>query len=122
MNLNPSPHSWIYFRLSGFQSSLLLIYFRDGPIGVHTALKNGAIPIKYETRHFLDRRGAASLRHTNRDKTTVLMCEQNPYRYDFQLAIRQNVNIVKDYKDPKAAILPYLIIQKIRFGTLVVRT
>ena len=30
--LNPSPHSWIfYFRLSGFQSSLLHIHFCYGP-------------------------------------------------------------------------------------------
>ena len=83
VNLNPSPHSWIYFRLSGFQSSLLLIYFRVGPIGVRTALKNGTIPIRYETRHFLDRHGAAPLCHRNCAEITVLVCEQNPYWQHF---------------------------------------
>jgi len=125
VNLNPSPHSWIYFRLSGFQSLLLLIYFRDGPIGVRTALKNGTIPIRYETRHFLDRRGAASLCHRNHAKITVLMYEKNPYRYDFRAgakAIRYSGTWSKSTQDSKAAIIPYLIVQKIRFGTLVVCT
>ena len=40
--------------------------------------------MRYETRHFLDRRGAASLRHRTRAKITVLMCEENPYWYDFR--------------------------------------
>ena len=57
----------ISFPLSGFQSSLLLIYFRDGP----NCCSHCAI-------------GAASLRHRSRAPTTVLTCEQKPYRYDFR--------------------------------------
>ena len=35
--------------------------------------------IRYATKHFQDRRGAALLRYKNRAEITVLMCEQKPY-------------------------------------------
>ena len=38
------------------------------------------IPIRIVSLHFRDLRGAASL-DRNRDETTLLMCEQTPYRY-----------------------------------------
>ena len=37
-------------------------------------------PIWYVSSLFRDQRGAASLRHRTRAATTVLMCEQKPYR------------------------------------------
>ena len=46
-----------FFRLSGFQSSVLL------RIADHTAPKYGKKPIRYVTLHFLDWRVAASRRH-----------------------------------------------------------
>ena len=54
-----------FFRLSGFQSSVLLIYITSatGRIADHTAPTHGTKPIRYVTLHFLDWRVAASRRH-----------------------------------------------------------
>ena len=76
--------SWllnIYFRLSGFQSSLLLlIHFRYGPWYLFTLhRKVGIEPIRYVPLQFRDLRSAASLRHRNRAKIAVLMCEQKAF-------------------------------------------
>ena len=60
----------IYFRLSGFQSSLLLIYFRDG----HTAQKYGTKPVRYQWLLFWDRRSAAALRRRNRSSPQPFNC------------------------------------------------
>ena len=62
----------IYFHLSGFQASLLLIYFATGRI-LH--IKS----TRYVKFHFRNRRGAASLRHRNHAALTVHLCEQKRY-------------------------------------------
>ena len=41
-------------RLSRFQAPLLLIYLRDGRVGVYTARNYGTKPIRYVTHHFRD--------------------------------------------------------------------
>ena len=64
----------IYFSLSGFQSSLLHIHFRNGSKPVHTIPNCGSEPIRYVTLHFRDQRGAASLCYRNRAEITVLKC------------------------------------------------
>ena len=56
--LNPNPHFRLYFRLSGFQSSLLLFYFRHGwntryPFTLRRRVAQK--PTRYDTYHFLDR-------------------------------------------------------------------
>ena len=52
-------------------------------------------PIRYVTHHFRDRRGAALLRHRNRAATTVLVCEQKPYRSGMVfVAVQQLSDIV----------------------------
>ena len=84
LQLRDMTHSWLlnnYFRLSGFQSSvLLLIHFRYGPWYLFTLhLKRGTEPIRYVTLQFRDLGGAASLRHRNRAKIAVLMCEQKAF-------------------------------------------
>ena len=56
-----------------------LLTFATGLIGVHTSPKYGIKPIRYDTLHFRDQRGADSLRHRNRAATAVLFCEQKPY-------------------------------------------
>ena len=50
--VNSISHSWIFFfLLSGFQSSFLLIYFREGlSTGVHTAPRYGTNPVRYTLR------------------------------------------------------------------------
>ena len=78
--LNSSPH-WV----AGLTPTYLLP--ATGQIGVPTASKYGAKPIPYVTLHFRDRHDANSLRRRNRAATTVLVCEQKPYRlirYDFR--------------------------------------
>ena len=52
-------------------------------VGVHTSPVYDSKPIWYLTLHFQDRLGAAFLRHRNRAATTVLVCEQRPYRIWF---------------------------------------
>lgn len=52
-------------------------------VGVHTSPLYDSKPIWYLTLHFQDRRGEAFLRHRNRAATTILVCEQRPYRIWF---------------------------------------
>ena len=59
----------IYLRLSGFQSSLLLIHFRYGP--------NACSSVAIVTHHFADR--LAALRYGNRVEITDHMCEQTEW-------------------------------------------
>ena len=85
--LNPSPHPLnIYFRLSGFQSSLLFIHFRYGP----TAPKSETESIRHVTLHFWVQGGAVSLRHRNGAKIIVLMCEQKSYPVWFSCGRKSN--------------------------------
>ena len=71
-----TPKYNIYFRLSGFQSSLLLIHFRyTVQIPVHTVPWCGTEPIRYGTLHLRDWRRTASLRYRNRAEITVLICD-----------------------------------------------
>ena len=58
----------IYFRLSGFQSSLLLIHFRYGP--------NACSSVAIVMYHFADRLGTAALRYRNRVEITDRICEK----------------------------------------------
>ena len=51
----------IYFPLSGFQFSLLLIYFRQGPNACSHCGEEWNKPIRSVTIHFQDLRGATSL-------------------------------------------------------------
>ena len=60
-----------YLRLSGFQSSLLLIHFRYGP--------NTCSSVAIVTHHFADRFGTAALRYGNRVEITDHMCEQTEW-------------------------------------------
>ena len=73
----------IYFRLSGFHSSLLLIHFRYGPntylFTLHQSVAQNLSAMRVTVGEFRDRRGATSLRYRNRAEITVLMCEQKPY-------------------------------------------
>ena len=72
-------------RLSEFQASPLLIYFRDGPHRCVHRTNYGTILIRYVTLHFRDRRGEASLLHRISSATTVLLCEnRSPIRFDFR--------------------------------------
>ena len=59
----------IYFHLSGFQASLLLIYFATGRI---LQIKS----TRYVKFHIRKWRGAASVRHRNHAALTVHLCEQ----------------------------------------------
>ena len=59
----------ICFRLSGFQSSLLLLLSKQ----------EWQKRIRCVKFHFQDCRGVAWLRYRNRTEITVLMCEQKPY-------------------------------------------
>ena len=68
----------IYFRLSGFQSLLLLIHFRHGLNTCSHCTKSGTEPIPYVTPHFRDRLGEASPRYRNRAEITVLACDRKP--------------------------------------------
>ena len=71
-----------YLRLSGFQSSLLLIYFRIG--SVHTAQNHGTKPIRHVTFHYRSRRGTASLCHRNRAASQPFLCVNGSrILYDF---------------------------------------
>ena len=72
-----SPLLNICSRLSGFQSSLLLIYFRDGPnrCSLHQSMAQ-KLSDMWRSIFEIGRPGAASLRHRNRAATTVLVCEQ----------------------------------------------
>ena len=83
-----------YFRLSGF-------HFRYGPNTCSYWPKFGTEPIRYATLHFQDRRNTASLRYSNRNEITVLVCVQKPYpvwlscrRQSY--SIHCSVNIEKD--------------------------
>ena len=52
--------------------------------------------MRYVTLHFRDRRGIASLRHTNRAEITDLMSEHKPHMVWFSCrrkAIRYSVNM-----------------------------
>ena len=80
--LNYFPYSLKFTSISGFQYSLLLIYFRDGPKRC-SHCKIDTKPIPYVTFHFWDRRGIVSLRHRNRSATIVLVYEQKPYPVRF---------------------------------------
>ena len=73
--LNSFPYSLKFTSISGFQYSLLLIYFRDGPKRC-SHCKIDTKPIRYVTFHFWDRRGMVSLRHRNRSAKIVLVYEQ----------------------------------------------
>ena len=78
------PQSWllnIYFRLSEFQSSLLLrIHFHYSPWYLFTLhRKGGTEPIRYVTLQFRDLRDAASLRRRIRAKIAILVREQKPF-------------------------------------------
>ena len=59
------------------------IYFRYGlNLSIPTDYSHCSVlqkTIRYATKHFQDRRGAALLRYKNRAEITVLMCEQKPY-------------------------------------------
>ena len=79
--LNSSPHSRIFtFVSEGSSPRSYLFISATGRIGVHTAPKCGTKPLRYVMLHFWDRRGATSLGRRNRAATTVLTCEQKPYR------------------------------------------
>ena len=67
-------------RLSGFQSSLLLIYFRDGPnrFSLHQSMAQNLSDM-WRSTFEIGRPGAASPRHRNRAATTVLVCEEMPF-------------------------------------------
>ena len=83
-----------YFRLSGF-------HFRYGPNTCSYWPKFGTEPIRYATLHFRDRRNTASLRCSNRNEITVLVCVQKPYpvwlSYRRQsYSMHCSVNIAKD--------------------------
>ena len=62
-------------RLSGFQSSLLLIYFRDGPnrFSLHQSMAQNLSDM-WRSTFEIGRPCAASSRHRNRAATTVLVC------------------------------------------------
>ena len=86
----------IYFRLSGFQASLLLIYFPDGPKRCSHCTK----PIRYVTPHFRDRRSVASVTGIAPPQP-FLSVNRNPSRYDFRGgAIRYSVNIALERSPP----------------------
>ena len=61
----------IYLRLSGFQTSFLLIHFRYGP--------NTCSSVAIVTHHYADRLGTAALRYGNRVEITDHMCEQTEW-------------------------------------------
>ena len=72
-------------RLSEFQASPLLMYFRDGPHRCVHRTNYGTILIRYVTLHFRDWRGEASLLHRISSATTVLLCEnRSTIRFDFR--------------------------------------
>ena len=72
-------------RLSEFQASPLLIYFRDGRNRCVHRTNYGTILIRYVTLHFRDRRGEASLLLRISSATTVFLCEnRSPIRFDFR--------------------------------------
>lgn len=83
-------------RLSEFQASPLLIYFRDGRNRCAHRTNYGTILIWYVMLHFRDQRGEASLLHRISSATTVLLCEnRSPIRYYFRCGakgIRYGVN------------------------------
>ena len=74
----------IYFRLSGFQASFLLIHFRYSSNTCSHCTKCNTEPIRNVMLLFRDRRGA-SLRCRNRAEITVLICEQKHYKVWFSL-------------------------------------
>ena len=67
-------------RLSGFQSSLPLIYFRDGPnrCSLHQSMAQ-KLSDMWRSIFEIGRPGAASPRHRNRAALTVLVCEQKTF-------------------------------------------
>ena len=72
--LNPVLTLNIYFRLSRFQSSLLLL------IGVHTAPKYGTLNL---SDMFQDQRGEVSLNH--RKRAEIILCvKRSPFWCDFR--------------------------------------
>ena len=83
-SLNFRPYSWIFTFVSvGSSPRSYLHTSATGRLGVHTAPKYDAKPIKYVPLHFWDRRDAASLRHRNCSATTVFVCERKPYLVSF---------------------------------------
>ena len=69
-----TPECNIYFRLSRFQSSLLLIHFcYTGRIPVHTVPYCGTEPIRYVTLYFRDRCGAASRKSRRKYRSYMWM-------------------------------------------------
>ena len=100
--LNPSTHSWI-FTSTSVDCSHRSYLFTSATVRqpVHITPICVTEPIRYVVLHFPDRRGAArrgaaSLRHRNGAKITVLMCEQKPHSVWFSYlrkGIRYSVNI-----------------------------
>ena len=85
-------------------------------IGVPIAPKYGTKPTRYETLHFRDQRGAASLRHRHRAEITSLCVNRSPIRYDFwtsKKAIQCSANIAYTVTTctPRAPILQQLTVE-----------
>lgn len=105
--------SSLYFLLSGFQPSLLLIYFSDSLSGCsHCTKVWHKKPIRYATFHFRDRRCAPSLRHRKSRRNHQI-------RHDFRgdpNTIRYYTNIprrlqekAKEKKKEKASLSSYSV-------------
>ena len=80
-----SPLLNICSRLSGFQSSLLLIYFRDGPnrCSLHQSMAQNLSDM-WRCTFEIGRPGAASPRHRNRAATQPFLCvNRRPFWHDF---------------------------------------
>ena len=85
----------IYFRFSGFQSSLLLIHFRCGSNASSHCHKKWQKFIRYVTFFFQNWRRAASFRYRNRAEICSLCVNNSTSRYSFHVgarAIRHTVN------------------------------
>ena len=86
-------------------------------IGVPIAPKYGTKPTRYETLHFRDQRGAASLRHRHRAEIYTSLClNRSPIRYDFcasERAIHYSANIAYTVTTctPRAPILQQLTVE-----------
>ena len=87
LSLNPNPHSWkIYFRVSGFQSSFLLIHFRHLTECLITLQQSVAQDLSDIWRSTFQRRRVAFLRYRNRaEKLLPFLCVNRiPVRFDFK--------------------------------------
>ena len=85
----------IYFRLSGFQSSLRLIHFRYGSNASSHCHEKWQKFIRYVTFFFQNWCRAASFRYRNRAEICSLCVNNSPSRYSFHIgarAIRHTVN------------------------------